>query len=813
MKKQLLIYRLSILFMGLCFSISTHAQQTTQNERITNSQKLLWYRYIRGGEADKTMQTPYFIKASCDGNIFVTNQFWSKNRNGESSIYNYDAPEANQRLILNGDDGTSANGSTNLVFYKLDRWGKLLWEIHNTRGELLSDHTLTPTADGGFFTVLTARHANPKSNDLKDVLRIQQSDGSNYDIPIHSLFRGVKDPSDKEPLHRKHIPVLLKVDSNGMVEFAKVLEVSNEPMPNASYYDFGTSDGFKLGWSAVDDEGNYYVTGKVRTAITIDGVTIKAKNNTNWNGDPQKKAGDYFILKFNQTGKLIAHVKDEGEAITESEIRRIIFHDGKLYFAAKLSGKDGQKKTLLGNEVTLNEKGIMAFGCLSKNLEAQWVNYISFKVGKSHNWAFMFVEDLAVGNGKLYYVGRCAGDFYDNKGNLIFSQPERAHTGVIIAMDATNGDLSKKEYNIFANKGISNVLSVNLVGKKVVATGYQLYNQAYYRVLDEQLSSKYTDYVYTKKSASVFDGLILNNMFIGNARGKDKSYLITNEGEKEFNFGSFYTHIVAQKLPFSTLSASKSALNVQAKASPLQVYTSALTNPVKVTIEGDTGFTCDKSELTHEGGTLLISFGSEPTEKPEQRKSTLVLTSGEERCEITLLATTEGKKEIIPSTPTVNFGVVSENKTAQQTLTIKSLGIDKPISVAILGSILFTTDKTQINPSETGEVITITFAGTTPTTTPIEATLHLSSGNTNKDVKLQVAQVTSTTNLLSNNVIAEVTQGHITLSCYKPEKVNIYSTVGELIYTSLISKTATIPVQPGVYIIQLNEICYKILVP
>ena len=412
MRKQLPV--LLILLTLFCTASVTIAQ--TPDEGVAKN--FLWYRLV--SNSVERQQTPQQVVASMDGNLFASNVFHSKERTDASSVFNFDASSDADKAISYGDDGTATNGNSALTIYKLTPEGKLLWHIYNSRGEIANNvNCITATPDGGFVTILMARDAQSKSKSNTDTLRLVQADGTPYDIEIKSLFVGAGDEASAGATRRKIMPLLVKVSAAGQIEYHKAFEVDHKPMPDATSYSYGTPTGCDFKGTTVDPEGNVYVCGAVRTAITIGETTIKAKNNVGWNGDSQKQMGDFFILKFDNKGNLLKYLTEQGDPIGRSMLTVIKYQDGKLYAAGRFTGtKEKTPITIDGKQLIPSDKESLVTLCLDTDLKVSWISQIDVK-------AVAFVDGIAVGKDKVYIAGRCVGALVDTEGNVILEQKPR----------------------------------------------------------------------------------------------------------------------------------------------------------------------------------------------------------------------------------------------------------------------------------------------------------------------------------------------------------------------------------------------------
>lgn len=712
MKKTLLL--LGLLLLGLPPIVQ--AQQPKENKGVAKN--FLWYKLIQAEPEKELLQIPQQVVASKDGNIFATHLFHSKKRGDIASIFNYDATDDKEKSFAYGDDGEAANGNTNFSFYKLDPSGNLIWHIYTCRGDFSSNrNTLVATPDGGFIVALDARDAKSKSKTERNILRFIQSDGKPYEVPIKSLYVGADADPDAKPEHRGYITALVKVSKEGMIQFVKQIETSHEAMPDAEHYSYGTNEGIQINATAVDEEGNIYLGGKLFTSVSFGDKTYKAKNIVGWNGDPQKTVGDFIIIKFNAKGNFLSCYMEEGKPIGSSEIREMVYKDGKLYWAGGFVGtKNKTAISLLGKSIVADMKKSMVFGCIdTKTFLSDWISQLDVKKIAGNRMSLIFVDGLTVGLDKVYIAGRCAGALHYADGKEYLQQPLQQHRGYVLALDKNNGTPLEKKYAFLPEVGISNAVDVSLAGRKVIVSGYNLGQKAFYRVLDMNLSEHYSDYHYVDKAMVNFGGDVVRNMFIGNARARNSGAdILTPTGYKHIEKNKFWMGIiVAHKLPFPFLSTDKQSLNLVESKTKLEVFSSCLTSPIKVTITGE-GFKSDLQELSTEGGFLNISFDGKETETPEKRKGKLTLSSGDESYEVLLSAMTKGKMAITPSIQTLDFATLPAGQTKSLDLGLQFKNITTPILCSIGGdqAKYFSLDKDKIEDTSKSAKLVVTFKPT-----------------------------------------------------------------------------------------------------
>ena len=804
MRKQLPV--LLILLTLFCTASVTIAQ--TPDEGVAKN--FLWYRLV--SNSVERQQTPQQVVASMDGNLFASNVFHSKERTDASSVFNFDASSDADKAISYGDDGTASNGNSALTIYKLTPEGKLLWHIYNSRGEIANNvNCITATPDGGFVTILMARDAQAKSKSNTDTLRLVQADGTPYDIEIKSLFVGAGDDASAGATRRKIMPLLVKVSAAGQIEYHKAFDVDHTPMPDATRYSYGTPTGCDFKGTAVDPEGNVYVCGAVRTAITIGETTIKAKNNVGWNGDSQKQIGDFFILKFDNKGNLLKYLTEQGDPIGRSMLTVIKYQDGKLYAAGRFTGSKAKTPiTIDGKQLIPSDKESLVTLCLDTDLKVSWISQIDVK-------AVAFVDGIAVGKDKVYIAGRCVGALVDTEGNVILEQKTKMHRGYALAIDKATGKPNAEWHTLLPEKGISNCTAISTQGDRVILHAYALGAQTYYRVLDLNLSEgSIQDYPMVSKAMVPFGGDIVANSYVAAARCRDSAKLLTTEGYKEMTYKGWFSLFVAHKLPFPSVSASCKALHLSEGKGTLQVLASDLKDPIQVTCSGE-GFTAKLKELPATGGALEIQFKTAVTKTPEERIGKLTLTSGGASYEVYLYAMTETEQYIKASQSEINFSMipVGEHKSVDLTVTQKNLMSAITCTIEGEGAKYYSVDKSEIAISNEPATLKVTYTPDKTIAANAKATaqLVLTSGDVKTIVTLSGQSNTAIEEVAAAKLSIATVAGTLYVHSDEARPVAIYTSAGEMVAQQLLSGDMELSLPTGIYFIQTDREAYRVYIP
>ena len=628
---------------------------------------------------------------------------------------------------------------------------------------------------------------------------------------MKSLFVGVGDDASAGATRRKIIPLLVKVSAAGQIEYHKAFEVDHTPMADATRYSYGTPTGCDFKGTAVDPEGNVYVCGAVRTAITIGETTIKAKNNVGWNGDSQKQIGDFFILKFDNKGNLLKYLTEQGDPIGRSMLTVIKYQDGKLYAAGRFTGSKAKTPiTIDGKQLIPSDKESLVTLCLDTDLKVSWISQIDVK-------AVAFVDGIAVGKDKVYIAGRCVGALVDTEGNVILEQKTKMHRGYALARDKATGKPNAEWHTLLPEKGISNCTAISTQGDRVILHAYALGAQTYYRVLDLNLSEgSIQDYPMVSKAMVPFGGDIVANSYVAAARCRDSAKLLTTEGYKEMTYKGWFSLFVAHKLPFPSVSASCKALHLSEGKGTLQVLASDLKDPIQVTCSGE-GFTAKLKELPATGGALEIQFKTAVTKTPEERIGKLTLTSGGASYEVYLYAMTETEQYIKASQSEINFSMipVGEHKSVDLTVTQKNLMSAITCTIEGEGAKYYSVDKSEIAVSNEPATLKVTYTPDKTIAANAKATaqLVLTSGDVKTIVTLSGQSNTAVEEVAAAKLSIATAAGTLYVHSTEARPVAIYTSAGEMVAQQLLSGDMELSLPAGVYFIQTDREAYRVYIP
>lgn len=330
-------------------------------------------------------------------------------------------------------EGTSSN--KNLTILKTNSDGAKQWCAYSTFGDFgASEGGLAVNSDGDLIFVGSVRH----------------TDGY-FDKPITIVDgKGGTTGLEWNIGNRRYDRMIVgSFSSDGTLKWVKTYNIDTAPVPAATgnRADF-TADAITVGNVAVDNEGNIYVCGNYRTALTFpkaDGsdITLSPKNVTGWNGDPQTAVGAFYLVKLNPEGYYLNHLKETGEEITASYMQNLEWSDGKLYAYGYLKGKGTASVTVGSAQLTPTEYVSPMVGCFNADLEASWLKCLPGAAVGGKN-AVQNVG-LTVADGCYWLAGQYNGKISDsaNSDNYVESTQGNLREGFIIKLDAATGNWLK----------------------------------------------------------------------------------------------------------------------------------------------------------------------------------------------------------------------------------------------------------------------------------------------------------------------------------------------------------------------------------
>ena len=465
------VLSLFLFFIGLSFAVGAQTQEISFD----------WYSaaVAEANAQNKAQTTVYGTKVDDAGYVYTLASM------GSDADTTGDVAATQGHLL--GEDmmgapysGTSYN--SNIMLVKHDFSGNALWKIYSKNGDVdVSSSDYTPTADGGAFLALKARHtsANFYGNDI--LLQLVGNNGTETTI----LFSF----PDAE-YHNVYQPVFVKVDADGNISSAVRATVDWNPVDNpASSYTWGISDGFSLYGAAQDANGNFFLTGNLRRTMHIGENEILAHNVADWDGG-SGFAGSAFVLKLNSDLTYNSHIVTGGSSVGETA-KQMKYKDGKLYIAGYLKGSNAVV-SLGDSQVTPDDK--YSFWTARVNASDLSVDYLSLVQGAQvNNKNFMQLNalEIAPDNSSFFVAGGIQGGF--KIGQDTVSAQGTMYAGFVFRCNSATG-VADKGF-VKQTSGISNSFGLAVNADSVFVYGYNwattpksLYFDSFNRNLETSIS-------------------------------------------------------------------------------------------------------------------------------------------------------------------------------------------------------------------------------------------------------------------------------------------------------------------------------------
>ena len=465
------VLSLFLFFIGLSFAVGAQTQEISFD----------WYSaaVAEANAQNKAQTTVYGTKVDDAGYVYTLASMGSDADTTGDVV-------ATQGHLLGEDmtgapySGTSYNNNIMLVKHNFN--GNALWKIYSKNGDVdVSSSDYTPTADGGAFLALKARHtsANFYGNDI--LLQLVGNNGTETTISFSF--------PDAE-YHNVYQPVFVKVDADGNISNAVRATVDWNPVDNpASSYTWGISDGFSLYGAAQDANGNFFVTGNLRRTMHIGENEILAHNVADWDGG-SGFAGSAFVLKLNSDLTYNSHIVTGGSSVGETA-KQMKYKDGKLYIAGYLKGSNAVV-SLGDSQVTPDDK--YSFWTARVNASDLSVDYLSLVQGAQvNNKNFMQLNalEIAPDNSSFFVAGGIQGGF--KIGQDTVSAQGTMYAGFVFRCNSATG-VADKGF-VKQTSGISNSFGLAVNADSVFVYGYNwattpksLYFDSFNRNLETSIS-------------------------------------------------------------------------------------------------------------------------------------------------------------------------------------------------------------------------------------------------------------------------------------------------------------------------------------
>lgn len=454
----------------------------------------------------------YNIAMASDGNLLVMNSCGTTMASQEFTF--------GGEVVGVGTDHGSTGYNNSIVLVKTDaQTGAPIWSIYSTTGDGAANNGMVAgTSDGGAYMVAKMRHTAGHTDSKPNFI---DASGTNTTLDWE-LTDG----------NRYYQVVILKIDSDGKIEWYKMIDVDNAPMP-ASTNSY-TSDAIYIGGITVDDEDNLYVSGRFVTSITLDGTTLTSQSSEGWDGDSQKTRGDLFIAKFNDQGQYVKSIVQQG-VTTSSNMTTLTMNDGKIYFAGYI---ESANLISLGNIELATGQGEsyrdLLVGCMDTDLNVEWAKTIL----DSYKGAIYNKLTVNVIGDNMWITGKVRANLTDELGNN-HNWSAKTRDGMLLRLDKKDGSwLGAAEYGT-NQAGLNGVFESKDDKDHVYAFGHVLINNLFIQQYNIEDLSAGDQWILMNNSNDIQNCTAVcdkNNLYVMGRMGKnsttvyngDETFTLTN---------------------------------------------------------------------------------------------------------------------------------------------------------------------------------------------------------------------------------------------------------------------------------------------
>jgi hypothetical protein len=446
---------------------------TTAISTFANAPSFLWGKLI---DSPQTQDLSSKVVFTTDGNVVSLSQFGSR---AATDTIGYDGVK-----IGTGAATTSNSDNLNLLVIKHNiADGSRMWSVSSSDGDfyVASYSNVIATADGGALVLVKGRSSDQAT--LSTPVIVDNS-GAKIDFP------------DWNTSVRIYNQILIKINSDGNVVWARNIVMDQLPVPNATATGAteSTTDGVSPYALAEDSEGNIYIGGNYRAPMFLTGdknaaYILTPRNISNYTGDVQSAAGGLYVIRLDKDGNYLNHLRASGDEITRDQAN-LFYIDGKnLYIAGTLKGSTGKEFTIGKQSIKLvNENDGFYVAKVSTDLTT--VSYINqVKAYDKSNKQNTKLRDLQIINDKIYVVGGATGG-YGAAGSTAaaISTTSTLDEGWFVVLNETDGSWVG---GAFDATNIGAYLNVFTDNGKIYFYGYRL-NKADGTFIDEYEDGKYT---------------------------------------------------------------------------------------------------------------------------------------------------------------------------------------------------------------------------------------------------------------------------------------------------------------------------------
>jgi len=356
----------------------------------TASPTFKWSKIVDSPEAND--QNGGIVTTS-DGNFVSYNSFQSSG--SDSPCY------FGSDIVANG---SATDKNRNLLVLKNDANGNKLWTVYSRNGYTdASDGGITATADGGVLVLLKIRPTS--STPYKAMILVDAAGDETELYDMNTSILG-------------YTQAILKINATGHIEWVRTILADQLPVPAASTSAAidKTTDAVNPSAICTDPDGNIYVGGNYRAPIIYSNANngcfvLTARNVATYNGDPQRNAGGLYIVKLDNDGYYLSHIKPEG--INEYEnIKGLSYADGNIVFNGTAKGCGTESSLTIGDKsfsmADDTSDGLFIGSVKASDLSCNYLKRFKTYLNSSNKFVLQVKNSFIAGN-KLYVLGAING--------------------------------------------------------------------------------------------------------------------------------------------------------------------------------------------------------------------------------------------------------------------------------------------------------------------------------------------------------------------------------------------------------------------
>lgn len=332
-----------------------------------------------------------------------------------------------EEKIAPGTKNYGANNNSinkNLVIFRLSAESNVIWTIYSKNADL-DNTTMLKTVSDGVIAFFVLRHADKCGG--SDVVFV---DATGHETTMPWTLEGGNEGN------RYYRGVLMKISQDGSILWMRQIVADYQKVQKDKY-----TQGIYSYVLDVDNEGNIFIGGNFRTALTLlksdqSSVEIPARHVDGWDGNSQTSVGDLFLIKLDKDGYYQKHLQTDGPASYVS-LRSMDKQSGKFYLMGSLIGTENEP-VIFGNKQAAPTNGYMTFftAAVDNNLN---VDFFTLYSVEERNFTINSPRVLATNNG-LWFLCKAAGTVKTKNGKVL-SKGGNTNVGMVMKMDASSGEL------------------------------------------------------------------------------------------------------------------------------------------------------------------------------------------------------------------------------------------------------------------------------------------------------------------------------------------------------------------------------------